>query len=62
MSRYMGADTQYMWGQARSGQPAGRIFQKKGLPAAAESRPPPTAALFFEKSGQPAGRVGNSDG
>ena len=27
--------------------PAGRIFQKKGLPAAAESRPPPTAALFF---------------
>ena len=31
-------------------RPTGRIFQNKCLPAAAESRPPPTAALFFEKS------------
>ena len=29
----MGGDPQYMWGQARSGQPAGQIFQKKGLHA-----------------------------
>ena len=39
-----------MWGQARSGQPAGRIFQKKGLPAAAESRPPPPDSPCFLKN------------
>ena len=27
--------------------PSGRIFQKKGLPAAAESRPPPPDSPFF---------------